>query len=309
MRGRDGGAVGSEGGKASPDGGSHLRDASSDLATDALAVLDAEADAAPVGGSRPVHLHVPSSYQPGQAVPLVMMLHGYSVSGPLEELYLQLTPQSDAHGFIYAYPDGTIDSQGLRFWNATDACCNLDGSSVDDSTYLSQVITELQARYSIDPKRVFLVGHSNGGFMAYRMACDHADQIAAIVSLAGAMWEDEARCMPSAAVSVVEIHGTADTVIAYDGGSIQGHTFPSAPTTVSDWVGLDGCSTTPDTANPDRDLDSVLPGAETTVTTYNGCRSGGDVELWSIQGGAHIPTLTSSFAPDVIAYLLAHPKS
>jgi len=261
-----------------------------------------------IGGSRPVHVHVPASYN-CQPVPLVIMLHGYSATSLLEESYLYITPQSDARGFIYATPDGTVDSTGNEFWNATDACCNLDGSTVDDSTYLSGVITEIESHYAIDPKQVFLVGHSNGGFMSYRMACDHADQIAAFASLAGAMWEDTTKCKPANPVAMLEIHGTADTTIAYNGGTIGASTFPSAPTSVSDWVTFDGCDTTADTSAAPLDLDTMLAGDETTITRYaTGCQSGGHAELWSIQGGGHIPSLTTSFTPDVLDFLFAHPK-
>jgi polyhydroxybutyrate depolymerase len=307
---RDAGARTSDAAKPH-DSGVHARDTGADAGgNDAMnPAADAAPDAAVIGGDRPVPIHVPASYEAGHAVPLVMMLHGYSASGPIEEAYLDITAQSDARGFIYAYPNGTFDTQGNRFWNATDACCNLYGSAVDDSSYLSQVITEIEARYTIDPKHVFITGHSNGGFMAHRMACDHADQVAAIVSLEGAMWEDISRCQPSAAVSVVEIHGTADETIAFDGGVIGANAYPSAPTTVSDWVGLDGCGTTANTNAPNLDLVSSLPDAETTVTNYpTGCKPGGDVQLWTVQGGTHVPALSATFASDVVGYLLAHPK-
>jgi polyhydroxybutyrate depolymerase len=266
-------------------------------------------DAGVIGGDRPVEMRVPASYVPGTAVPLVMMLHGYSADADIEELYLDITAQSNKLGFIYALPNGTVDSSGLRFWNATNACCNLYGSTVDDSAYLSSVITQIQAAYTIDPKRIWLVGHSNGGFMSYRMACDHADQIAAIASLAGAMWEDTTMCTPSEPVAVVEMHGTADTVIAYDGGLIGVNAFPSAPTTVSDWVTFDGCSSTPDTTAPPLDLDLAIPGNATTVTRYaTGCKPGGHAELWTMVGSEHIPDISTAFTPDVIQYLYQHPK-
>jgi polyhydroxybutyrate depolymerase len=266
-------------------------------------------DAGPIGSDRPVKMHVPASYTPGTPVPLVMMLHGYSATAALEESYLDITAQSDKRGFVYAYPDGTTDSMGQQFWNATDACCNLDGSTVDDSTYLSTVIKEIQAAYTIDPKQIYLVGHSNGAFMSYRMACDHADQIAAFASLAGAMWEDTTKCTPSQPVSMVEIHGTADTTIAYAGASIDGKAFPGATTSVADWVTFDGCSTTPDTTSPPLDLDTELAGDETTVTKYaTGCKPGGHAELWTIMGGAHIPDLSNAFTPDVIQFLYDHPR-
>jgi polyhydroxybutyrate depolymerase len=280
-----------------PDGG----DAGS---TDAALDVDG-----PIGGDRPVDVHVPPGYTKGVPAPLVILLHGYTASGALEEAYLNLTAEADARGFLYAYPDGTKDAAGYQFWNATDACCGTGDRTVDDSSYLSRVITEIEARYTVDPKKVFLVGHSNGGFMSYRMACDHADQIAAIASLAGAMWADVAQCHATAPVSILQIHGTADAVINYMGGAITGHAYPSAETTVLDWVTIDGCSTTPDTSTPPLDLEAALAGDETTVTKYGAdCKPGGHAELWTVQGGSHIPTLSGNFSRDVIDFLFAHPK-
>ena len=77
----------------------------------------------PIGGDRPVSVHVPPSYESGKPAPLLLMLHGYISTGALEEAYLQITPESDKRGFLYAYPDGTVDPSGSHFWNATDACC------------------------------------------------------------------------------------------------------------------------------------------------------------------------------------------
>jgi polyhydroxybutyrate depolymerase len=263
-----------------------------------------------IGGSRPVAVHVPPGYVQGTAMPLVIMLHGYSATAKIEELYLQLTALSDSRGFLYAAPDGLVDKQGNQYWNATDACCDIYGTGVDDSTYLSTLIKQIQAHYTVDPKRVFFVGHSNGAFMSYRMACDHADQIAAIASLAGAMWTDVTKCAAQAPVSILEIHGTADQTIDYNGGTqIPGHPYPGAVTTVNDWVTLDGCATTADTSSPPLDLDGTIAGAETTVTKFAaGCKPGGHAELWTITGGAHIPNLTLGFSPAVIDFLLAHPK-
>ena len=86
-------------------------------------------------------------------------------------------------------------------------------------------------------------------------------------------------------------------------------TFPAAPTTVADWVTLDGCSSTPDTTSPPLDLDSVLPGDETTVTKYaTGCKPGGHAELWTINGGTHIPNISIAFTPDLIQFLYDHPR-
>src|SRR5262245_31050828 len=123
----------------------------------------------PIGGDRPVEVFVPSSYEEGTPTALVLLLHGYTASRNQQELYFQIEPQAEARGFLYAHPDGTKDTGGSQFWNATDACCDLYNSGVDDSGYLAMVIEQIKAKYTVDAKRVFLAGHSNGGFMSYRM--------------------------------------------------------------------------------------------------------------------------------------------
>lgn len=267
-----------------------------------------EGGAAPIGGDRPVDVFVPSSYDGTTAVPLVILLHGYSASGNIQELYFKLQNQAEEKGFLYVHPDGLKDAQNNQYWNATDACCDFGGSGVDDSGYLASLVDEISAQYAVDSKRVYFVGHSNGGFMSYRMACDHADKIAAIVSLAGAMPFDTSVCQPSGPVAVLQIHGTADDTILYDGGSTLSP-YPSAQESVDAWISSNGCDTAADTSAPPLDLDNGLAGDETLVSQWkSGCQPGGSVELWTIQGGGHIPALSSNFAPDVIDFLLAHPK-
>jgi polyhydroxybutyrate depolymerase len=264
------------------------------------------------GGSsdgRPYSVFVPSGYDASTPTPLVLLLHGYTASGNIQELYFQIQPLAEERGFLYVHPDGLKDTAGNQYWNATDACCDIGNSGVDDSAYLRSIIDEVKATYNVDPKRVFLMGHSNGGFMSYRMACDHADAIAAIASLAGATYSDATKCKPTEPVSVLQIHGTLDATIAYDGGTIVTNEYPGAVATVESWATLDGCGLTPDTTSPPLDLEAVLIGNETTVTRYaDACEPGGHAELWTIEGGSHIPALSSSFAPSILDFLFAHPK-
>ncbi|AUX39854.1 uncharacterized protein SOCE26_012490 [Sorangium cellulosum] len=250
---------------------------------------------------------MPSSYEEGTPTPLVILLHGYTASGSLQEAYFALQPLAEERGFLYAHPDGTIDADGNAFWNATDACCNFYGSEVDDSAYLRSVVEDIQARYTVDPKRIFFLGHSNGGFMSYRMACDHADLIAAVASLAGATFADPADCTPSEPVAALQIHGTADETVNYLGATFGAASYPGALETAQQWAEIGGCDTDP-TEGPTLDLDSGLAGDETTTQAFTGCDPGGHAELWSIEGGTHIPTLGPDFAPAVIDFLLAHPK-
>lgn len=273
------------------------------------AAQGAEASVGVGGGysDRQVKVVVPESYDGTQKVPLVVLLHGYSASGLVQDAYFKLTAQAEARGFIYAIPEGTVDKLGNKFWNATEACCNFNQSDVDDSGFLSSLVDELTASYEIDPKRVFFIGHSNGGFMSYRMACDHADKVAAIVSLAGGMLTDPADCTASEPVSVLQVHGTDDATIAYEGGEIGGATFPGAAESVLEWVKRDGCAEAPIDGGL-LDIESMLDGEETKVTRYEGCEAGSEVELWTIDQGKHIPQLSPEFAPKVIEFLLTHPK-
>jgi polyhydroxybutyrate depolymerase len=263
-----------------------------------------------VGGNRPATVFIPPGYHDGTPAPLLMMLHGYSATGDIEEAYLQLEPQAKAKGFVYVHPDGTVDQAGEHFWNATDACCNFYGSNVDDDGYLMGIIDEISHKLTIDPKRVYVMGHSNGGFMTYRLACNHADKIAAVAVLAGEMVDDVSKCQPSGPVSLLHVQGTADATINYNGGTVATGVppYPGATTSVGDWVGFDTCNATADTSGAPLDLDSTLAGAETDVTAYHGCASKTDVVLWTINGGSHIPSFTPAFAPDMTGWLLDHKK-
>lgn len=259
----------------------------------------------PVGlDSRPFQLHVPVGYDPARKVPLVVLLHGYGSSAAQQERYFNLTPESDRRGFLYAMPDGTVDRDGRRFWNATEACCDTYRSGVDDVAYLERLLDTVAAAYSVDTTRVYLVGHSNGGFMAHRMACERSTRVTAIVSLAGAVDNDTSLCTPQRPVSVLEIHGTADATIKFGGGTRNGHPYPSVDATLATWRHINGCSARADTSAPSLDLEPRLPGAETGVTIYSaGCRDAAGVELWHISGGGHTPTLKAGFGPAIIDFL------
>jgi len=294
---------------ASPDSeGTGSVDSGADIGSDAAS--DAPAiDAGGIIAARPYTLHVPTGYDPAKPTPLVVMFHGYSVDGPSEELYMGLTAASDASTFLYAYGDGTLDKTGLRFWNATNACCDLDSIPVDDVAYFDAIVADVSSRYNVDRKRIYEVGHSNGGFMGHRLACDRASTLAAVLSLAGAQWDDPTKCSPSEPVSIVELHGDADTLVVYGGGSTTIGTYPSVPATVNTWGAKDGCTGGLSPTGQTLDVDTTLPGNETVVSAFGGCPAGIDVQLWRIQGGSHIPTISHpGFAELVWGFLSAHHK-
>ncbi len=259
----------------------------------------------PLGGARPARVVVPNDYDPTVANPLVILLHGYSATGQIQDLYLDFSPRAAARGFIAVVPDGTMNPGGQQYWNASPGwCCDFLASGVDDAGYLLGLVTEAKSRFNIDAGRVYLVGHSNGGFMSYKLACEHADVFAAIVSIAGAMPLSEADCAPSEAVSVLQVHGTFDSVINYYGTLGQ---YPSAVTAVERWADHNGCAAEASVGD-DEDFDNNSIGAETSLLEHGQCRAGA-AELWRMTGSAHVPAFTPAFVPAALDWLLAHPKS
>jgi len=253
---------------------------------------------------RPFQLHVPRSYDPAAKVPLVVLLHGYTSDSAEAESYFKLTAESDRRGFLYAMPDGTKDRRSEQYWNASEACCDFYGGGTDDSAYLSKLVRTVEAGYAVDEKRVYFIGHSNGGFMSHRMACDHADMVAAIVSLAGMVTSKPETCKPAKAVTVVQIHGTGDETISFNGGFNGGQPYPSAAETVAFWRTQDGCADQAEAPVAPLDLERVLQGAETTVTSYRaGCRDATRVQLWAMKEARHVPALSDNFGATVVDFL------
>jgi polyhydroxybutyrate depolymerase len=257
-------------------------------------------------GDRPFTLFLPTSYESSKPAPLILALHGYSSSGEKFEKYLNLTAVAQARGILYVHPDGTADKAGNRFWNATPECCDFAPKKVNDDGYLMSIIDEVSKKYNVDQDRIYVIGHSNGGFMANHMACSHADRLAAIVNIAGGTYSEISNCKPVAPVNVLQIWGTSDET--YKINHILGVAIPGAVKTVASWARFDRCSKTLLRSSERLDLERKLPGKESTVGQYLGCESGATVESWTIIGGDHVPAISKTFTADIVDFLLAHPR-
>ena len=281
------------------------------LAATVLVLFSASVSAQSIDlGRGELPVTVPDDYDAATPAPLIVLLHGYTSSGSGQDSYMGFSAIADTYGFLLVSPDGDKESGGdeNRFWNASSACCNFFQSDVDDSAYILSIIKEVKADFNVDANRVYLIGHSNGGFMSYRAAYDHSETIAAIASLAGASHSDM-RSAPENPVHVLQIHGTSDGTIAYDGAEIGGNSYPSAKDTVTQWAQYNGCKA--QAAERElRDLVANLEGHESSVMVFNqGCKAGGSSELWTIADGSHVPAFSDTFAEQVVEWLLAHPKS
>jgi polyhydroxybutyrate depolymerase len=262
-----------------------------------------------IGGERPATVHIPGNYDLNTPYPLIVVLHGFNANGALESGYLGLTQRVDEKQYVLVTPDGTLNAEGRRFWNATPACCadTEEERSVDDVAYIRGLITEAAATYNIDTSRIALHGHSNGGFMALRLACEASDLVTTVISLAGSTWENAETCSPATnPVSVMALHGTRDDTIGYNG---RPGFYPSAPETAERFAVLAGCDPEPPTPLADVDMDGGIEGVETERLRYQNCNGGTTVELWTMQDGVHIPAPWTEQGFELMAdWLIEHPR-
>lgn len=262
---------------------------------------------AEIGDLRRAAVHGPSDWDQEEPLPLVFLLHGYGANGLLQDLLFDFSLQVDGKQFLLVLPDGTENSQGTRFWNATQACCDFEGSGVDDVAYLLSLLDEAQERWNVDASRVYFSGHSNGGYMSYRMACDASDRIAAIAGLAGATPWDEADCGAEAVTSVLHIHGRLDEDVPYEGRTDVEWPSPGAYESASRWATRAGCDLDAAETLAPLDLWSDLGEDDTDVLQWSaGCSENRQVALWTMDEGGHIPIPDDAFAPAVLDWLFAH---
>ena len=261
-----------------------------------------------VGGLRPTDVLLPARYDPAAPAPLLIMLHEYADDKYETEKILMFADEASARGYIYVMPNGIRNLLGERFWAATDACCDFFEMGWNDSQYLINLVDEISMKYSIDQKRIYFAGHSNGGFMAHRMACDYASRIAGIVSVAGMNYKDISKCKPTEPVNILHLHGTGDIHIPFNGGSLIGVEFPSAMETMNGWVSLNGCTPNSFTDGTPFSIISKRAGDETTPKTA-ACTPGGNVELWTMADAKHRAKFEQpSFSTKIFDWLDANVK-
>lgn len=250
-----------------------------------------------VGDERPARLVIPPVWQPeGARLPLVVLLHGYTATGELQDVYLGVSATGADLGYLTLTPNGTTDTRGNQFWNATDF-----GQLVDDAGYLEAMIDLVIAGYNADPDRVYLVGHSNGGFMANKLACDIPDRIAGIAAIAGGIFGEGSDCLDP--MRVIFVQGTDDGTVPYEGGVFLGGRVLGAEDTTDRWRTAGECSDTSTSLGP-FDFDLLVEGDETTVTVWDDCVSGLPVELWRMEGSGHIPGFLPAFRTGLMRQLL-----
>ena len=233
-----------------------------------------------VGGrSRNYVLHVPSTYDGKEPVPLIVDFHGVQGSGTSERESSPYPVVTDPEGVVMAFPDGLKGPAGTG-WNVGSCCVSTD---IDDLGFARALVADVQKAACIDPDRVYAVGLATGGGMAYYVACNAADVFAAVAPAAfDLLEEDVAYCKPSRPITVISFRGMADAKVPYVGGNsslVPGMpiTFLGAQKTFERWAALDAC--------PEPPSDDPASGC----STYAACQDGVEVVLCTKQDGRSEP--------------------
>lgn len=231
------------------------------------------------GGAREYILYVPASYTVGTEVPLLMNFHGYTSNATQQIVYGDFRSIADTAGFLLLCPNGMLDTLNNSHWNV-----GFGNSSVDDVGFVSALMDTIFSDYSINQDRVYATGMSNGGFFSYRLACELGDRVAAIASVTGSMTMNQiANCSPVHPTPVMQIHGTNDNTVDYNGGGSLN--FSPVEDVVDYWVTFNGCNAVPDSLNLPNT--SVTDGSTVTHYLYSNGGNNSTVEFYKVINGGH----------------------
>ena len=251
-------------------------------------------------GRGPVRVHLPRQYRKYEKLPLILSLHGFGSSPLLHEGLFNIRKLVSKKKFILATLPGGHNKTGIRFWNAGDWCCDFFKSGRDDESYILHVLKRLKEIYNVDEKKVIILGHSNGGFMGYRMLCHYPEVFSGVISLAGAMPKGITPCKQAKGASILQIHGKDDVVIKYKG--TPNHV--AAKTTTRFWTNAFQCTQEPSKINNRIIVKLGQWPKRLNKKTWSQCSESSKVALWSISREGHIIDLTNLMRSRMIDFAL-----
>jgi polyhydroxybutyrate depolymerase len=228
------------------------------------------------GMERMYYLHVPAGLDPSRPAPLVLAFHGGGGDAASFAGRSGLSRMADREGFIVAYPQGVKNS-----WNTqgSPAVGYSSRNGVDDVAFTRAMISRISADHAVNSSRVFAVGMSAGGMMAYTLACDMPNQIAAIAVVAGTLTDES--CAGVTGVSLLHIHGTNDQNVPLDGGtgtmSAKRASYPPVMAGISMFAQRNQCAATGSISTP----------AQDTTCDVRACAGGESVTFCKVAPGGH----------------------
>ena len=240
--------------------------------------------------SRQAELQYPADQGDDEILPLVIALHGYSDTPGYVYDYFQGPQSVTENRHLLVTPIGTENPEGKYFWNGPPACCDFYDQHIDDVGYLSSLIDTAVNHWGADPERVMLIGHSNGGFMSHRMACDAGNKIHTIVNFAGATYGNFNQCGWSGYPNIINAHGDADGVVDYNGGGFGGESYASSPGGTAFWAERSMCEED-STLVGSLDLVGTDGTEETLDYEHLNCVRGNRIAHWKMVNVGHNPNL------------------
>lgn len=240
-----------------------------------------------VDGMRRSYLvHIPRVEDRGQPLPVVLAFHGGGRHAKEMADLTGLNHTADSGKFIVVYPNGSGWLSRVRTWNAGIRCGYAVRHEIDEVKFVDGILRDLAHVTSVDSKRIYATGISNGAMLCYRLAAEMPERIAAIAPVAGTFTSSQ---MPDApGVSVVHFHGTEDQNVPFAGGvgsrSLTKTDYPSVDRCVRAWVAANGCRTEPEVEELPMRVDD---GTRVTRTAYRSDIDQAEVVLYTIHGGGH----------------------
>lgn len=238
-----------------------------------------------VGGlKRSYVIHFPKGCDQGKSLPVVLALHGVTMNGPMMAWFTNLNKTADEAGFIVVYPNGTGTHSSFS-WNAGNCCGSAMKNKIDDVAFINTLLDDLIQRFQVDSKRIYVTGMSNGAMMAYQLASELSDRIAAIAPVSGPMGTQT--CQPNRPVPILHFHGTEDEFSPFNGGigkrSLSHIVSYSVDYSIQNWVKSNGCEVNPTTETLSKSGDEM----KVTRKTFGNGTDGTEVVLVEIEGGGH----------------------
>lgn len=236
--------------------------------------------------------------QVGQMLPLVVFLHPYTWTGGL--WYRTFAPDRSSPQ-IHMVPEGTRDNNNYPFWNATDACCNLDNAMVDDVAYIETLVRQAIRHHNADPDNVTIIGMSNGAFMVHRLICELPTLFSLAISINGASWIDQYDCpglrrRGGVFPTIMNVHSTNDQVVPPAGGRVLPslRDYPSATEVTNRWKTASGC-----TANRHTLSSALLTNNVVNIDEHFNCSRGNKVFDMALNGQTHGPSLSQRWLSEL----------
>jgi polyhydroxybutyrate depolymerase len=270
------GCAGSPAGVENDDSGTHKR----------------KLDLRVLGFHRSYLIHVPMNYNRAESRPLVVALHGAFSTAAEMEKETGLSDLADRDGFLVVYPNGITLFGWFQHWNARHCCGKAMEDGVDDLGFISTVIEEVCRNFQVDASRIYMVGYSNGGMLAYLFAAQKPELLAAVAVIAATIGSSPSSDQPEmlippaqASMPVLVIHGREDNRIPYEGGSERknGRSYVSVKDSMEFWLKADRIATAPQREE--------MMGGRVIKEIWGVPGSNREVVLYTLEGWKHtIPT-------------------